>query len=70
MRGQNDPVRTATRDGLTFDVHELGPPEGDPVLILLPPIHTFPWLAAGPRIMLGYIFGRLLRTYPFNPVAR
>ena len=46
------------------------PPEGDPVLILLPPIHMFPWLAAGPRIMLGYILGRLLWTYPFNPVTR
>ena len=46
------------------------PPEGDPVLILLPPIHTFPWLADGPGIMLGYVSGRLRRTYPFNPVTR
>jgi pimeloyl-ACP methyl ester carboxylesterase len=31
-------VHTANRDGLTFDVHELGPPGGDPVLLL----HGFP----------------------------
>jgi pimeloyl-ACP methyl ester carboxylesterase len=34
----NSSVRTAGRDGLTFDVHELGPPDGDPVLLL----HGFP----------------------------
>jgi pimeloyl-ACP methyl ester carboxylesterase len=37
-RGQNVRVITAIRDGLTFDVHELGPPDGDPVLLL----HGFP----------------------------
>jgi len=44
-------VRTATRDGLTFDVHELGPPDGDPVLLL----HGFPqrgdsWQAVATRL--------------------
>ncbi|OLT11144.1 hypothetical protein BJF78_27640 [Pseudonocardia sp. CNS-139] len=33
---------TATRDGLTFDVHEWGPPAGDPVLLL----HGFPQTGA------------------------
>lgn len=45
------PVRTASRDGLTFDVHELGPPGGDPVLLL----HGFPqrgdsWHAVATRL--------------------
>ena len=34
----NASVRSANRDGLTFDVRELGPPGGDPVLLL----HGFP----------------------------
>jgi pimeloyl-ACP methyl ester carboxylesterase len=49
--GQNVRVRTATRDGLTFDVHEQGPPGGDPVLLL----HGFPqrgdsWHAVATRL--------------------
>jgi pimeloyl-ACP methyl ester carboxylesterase len=49
--GQNVRVTTATRDGLTFDVHELGPPDGDPVLLL----HGFPqrgdsWHAVATRL--------------------
>jgi pimeloyl-ACP methyl ester carboxylesterase len=45
------PVRTAIRDGLTFDVHELGPAGGDPVLLL----HGFPqrgdsWRAVATRL--------------------
>jgi pimeloyl-ACP methyl ester carboxylesterase len=45
------PVRTANRDGLTFDVRELGPPDGDPVLLL----HGFPqradsWHAVATRL--------------------
>jgi pimeloyl-ACP methyl ester carboxylesterase len=49
--GQNVGVRTATRDGLTFDVHEMGPPDGDPVLLL----HGFPqrgdsWHAVATRL--------------------
>jgi pimeloyl-ACP methyl ester carboxylesterase len=49
--GQNVLVRTANRDGLTFDVHELGPPDGDPVLLL----HGFPqrgesWHAVATRL--------------------
>src|ERR687896_5944 len=44
-------MRTATRNGLTFDVHELGPPDGDPVLLL----HGFPqrgesWHAVASRL--------------------
>jgi pimeloyl-ACP methyl ester carboxylesterase len=44
-------VHTANRDGLTFDVHELGPPGGDPVLLL----HGFPqrgdsWHAVATRL--------------------
>jgi pimeloyl-ACP methyl ester carboxylesterase len=44
-------LRTANRDGLTFDVHELGPPGGDPVLLL----HGFPqrgdsWHAVATRL--------------------
>lgn len=44
-------VGTAIRDGLTFDVHELGPAGGDPVLLL----HGFPqrgdsWLAVATRL--------------------
>lgn len=31
-------MRTFTRDGLTFDVHEAGPPDGVPVVLL----HGFP----------------------------
>ncbi|WP_255621700.1 alpha/beta fold hydrolase [Pseudonocardia sp. DSM 110487] len=47
----NSSVRTANRDGLTFDVHELGPPSGDPVLLL----HGFPqrgdsWHAVATRL--------------------
>jgi pimeloyl-ACP methyl ester carboxylesterase len=43
---------TATREGLTFDVHELGPPDGDPVLLL----HGFPqggdsWDAVARRLV-------------------
>lgn len=34
----NASVRSVNRDGLTFDVRELGPPGGDPVLLL----HGFP----------------------------
>jgi len=33
-------------------------------------IKAFPWLAAGPGIMLGYVTGRLRRTYRFNPMTR
>jgi pimeloyl-ACP methyl ester carboxylesterase len=44
-------VGTAIRDGLTFDVHELGPAGGDPVLLL----HGFPqrgdsWRAVATRL--------------------
>jgi pimeloyl-ACP methyl ester carboxylesterase len=44
-------VHTANRNGLTFDVHELGPPGGDPVLLL----HGFPqrgdsWHAVADRL--------------------
>jgi pimeloyl-ACP methyl ester carboxylesterase len=44
-------VYTATRDGLVFDVHELGPSGGDPVLLL----HGFPqrggsWHAVASRL--------------------
>ncbi len=44
-------LRTASRDGLTFDVRELGPPGGDPVLLL----HGFPqrgdsWHAVATRL--------------------
>lgn len=47
----NATVRTASRDGLTFDVRELGPPGGDPVLLL----HGFPqrgdsWHAVATRL--------------------
>jgi hypothetical protein len=33
-------------------------------------IQAFPWLAAGPGVMLGYVIGRLRRTYRFNPMTR
>jgi pimeloyl-ACP methyl ester carboxylesterase len=44
-------VLTATRDGLTFDVHTWGPVDGDPVLLL----HGFPqsgasWAAVATRL--------------------
>jgi pimeloyl-ACP methyl ester carboxylesterase len=47
----NGSVRAANRDGLTFDVRELGPPGGDPVLLL----HGFPqrgesWHAVATRL--------------------
>ncbi|GAA5118157.1 alpha/beta fold hydrolase [Pseudonocardia adelaidensis] len=47
----NGSVRTAKRGGLIFDVRELGPPDGDPVLLL----HGFPqrgdsWHAVATRL--------------------
>jgi pimeloyl-ACP methyl ester carboxylesterase len=38
IEGQDKPVHTVTRDRLAFDVHEAGPSDGDPVLLL----HGFP----------------------------
>ena len=39
-------------------------------LSVQPAFKAFPWLAAGPGIMLGYVLGRLRRTYRFNPMTR
>ena len=40
------------------------------VLFVLSAFRVFPWLADGPRIMLGCDLGRLRRTYRFNPMTR
>ena len=39
-------------------------------LSVLSAFRVFPWLADGPRIMLGCVLGRLRRTYRFNPMTR
>lgn len=69
--GQNVRVRTATRDGLTFDVHELGPPDGDPVLLL----HGFPQRGDSWHAVAGRLAERGYRTLApdqrgYSPGAR
>jgi pimeloyl-ACP methyl ester carboxylesterase len=62
---------TATRDGLTFDVHELGPPDGDPVLLL----HGFPQRGDSWQAVAGRLVERGYRTLApdqrgYSPGAR
>jgi pimeloyl-ACP methyl ester carboxylesterase len=62
---------TATRDGLTFDVHELGPPGGDPVLLL----HGFPQRGDSWHAVASRLAGRGYRTLApdqrgYSPRAR
>ncbi len=64
-------VRTATRDGLTFDVHEWGPPDGDPVLLL----HGFPQRGDSWRPVAARLAERGYRTLApdqrgYSPRAR
>ena len=62
---------TATRNGLTFDVHELGPPDGDPVLLL----HGFPQRGESWHAVASRLAGRGYRTLApdqrgYSPRAR
>jgi pimeloyl-ACP methyl ester carboxylesterase len=64
-------VRTFTRDGLTFDVHEAGPPDGVPVVLL----HGFPQDATCFAEVARRLAARGLRTLApdqrgYSPGAR